>query len=106
MNEPSATPRLSGRAFRVTLLISEPAEAYRDVRVQIDGQAGLVHVFSADGRTHYLSMPASSTLVEWEDPAALQPQIRVPPLGAGAFDQMGEQMQRMIQGMQHGMGMG
>jgi hypothetical protein len=102
----SPIPRTSGRAYRVSLLGQEQVEAYPSVHVELDAEHSVVHLFSGDGATHYLTLPLARALIEWEDPAPLQPQLRLPPFGAGAFDQMGEQMQRMVQGIQHGMGMG
>ena len=59
-----------------------------------------------EGGTHYLTLPLERRLIEWEEPSPLEPQLGMPPLGAGAFEQLGEQMQRMIHGMQRGTELG
>jgi hypothetical protein len=104
LNASATQPTRSGRAYRVSILGPAQVEAYSDLHVTLDSQHGVVHVFSADAQTHYLTIPIAHALIEWKDPAELQPQLRVPPFGAGAFEQVGEQMQRMIAGMRHGLG--
>jgi hypothetical protein len=58
-----------------------------------------VHVLSADGQTHYLSIPQNKALIEWKDPLPLNPGLRVPSFQADAFQKLGEQVQRMTEGM-------
>ena len=99
MNHTIASPTVSGTAFRVTILGPQPAEAYERVHAQLDAAHGVVHVFSADAQTHYLTIPIGSALIEWQDPSALGALPRVPPFGPGAFERMGEQVQRMVEGM-------
>jgi hypothetical protein len=90
-----APPISAGLAFRLSLVLPQHVEAYENVFAQIDGGTGVVRVYSADGRTHYLSAPLSMTLIEWKDPAELDPQPRVPGFGAGALRRMGEEARRM-----------
>lgn len=104
MTDSNVNPSTAGAAFRVSILGQEQTESYRDVHVAIDPENHVVHVFSADARTHYLTVPIASTLIEWRDPSPLGPQLRLPPFGAGAFEQIGEQMQEMLKGMRHGLG--
>jgi hypothetical protein len=106
MSNPAVNPTTSGVAFRVSILGLEQVEAYANVYAALDPEHDVVHVFSSDRQTHYLTIPITRTLIEWKDPSGLQPQLRLPPLGAGAFEQLGEQMQRMMEGMAHGMGQG
>lgn len=98
------SPRTSGRAFRVSILGSDQVECYTDVHVELDGANAVVHVFDADARLHYLTIPLSVALIEWQDSAVLQPEMRLPAFGAGAFQHLGEQVQRMVEGMTHGLG--
>jgi hypothetical protein len=94
----------SGVAARVTLLAPDLSEAYERVYVQLDSGAGLVHVLSEDAATHYLTIPIGQVLIEWRPRSELQPRPRVPAYGPGAFDQMGEQMQQMLDEMERSMG--
>ena len=103
MSSPEPVPTTSGPAFRVTILGPQQAEAYEHVYATIDEARGVVHLFSHDGKTHYLSIPASAALVEWKDPTELRPRLRVAPFGPGAFDGFGEQIQNMMKGF-HGFG--
>ena len=91
-------PTVQGMAYRVAIL-SHEAEAYEGVYVQLDSDHQAVHVFSPDGQKHYLSIPATMALVEWQDPAPLVPQPRLPPFGAAAFERMAEQVERLAGGM-------
>ena len=97
-------PTTSGPAYRVTIVSAQHTEAYQDVHATIDGDRGVVHVFGPDGSTHYLTIPVGSALIEWLDPAPLHPQPRIPPYGAGAFEKLGEQVQRMAEGIGKGFG--
>jgi len=99
MDTPAIEPTTSGPAYRVTLLAPQQAEAYQGVYVRLDAQRGVVHLYSADGQTHYLTLPAGATLIEWLDPAVLEPRPRVPAFGARAWEQFGEQIQRMSEGV-------
>ena len=101
---PPASPTTSGPAFRVSILGPEQSEAYERVHVVLDERYGVVHVFGADGQTHFLTIPLSRALIEWHDPAALQPQPRIPPYGAGAFERLGVQVQRMAEGVSRAFG--
>ena len=101
MNPPVPTAITSGPAFRVTIMGPQQAEAYERVFAVLDSEHGVVHLFGHDGQTHYLTIPASSTLIEWKDPTELRPRLRVPPFGPGAFDGFGEQIQNMMKGF-HG----
>ena len=92
----------SGVAARVTLLAPDFSEAYERVYVQLD--AGVVHVLSEDAATHYLTIPVGQVLIEWRPRSELQPQPRVPVYWPGAFDQVGEQMQQMLDEMERSMG--
>lgn len=103
MNTPVVNATTSGPAFRVTIL-GEQHEAYEGVYAKIDADHGVVHVLSADALTHYLSIPINLALIEWHDPAALQPQPRVAPFSADAFQRMGEHVQRMAEGMSRSFG--
>ena len=98
MNPLEPTPTTSGPAFRVTILGPQQAEAYENVYAVIDEARRAVHLFSHDGTTHYLTIPAGAALVEWKDPTELRPRLRVPPFGPGAFDGFGEQVQNMMKG--------
>ncbi len=98
-DDPHVKATTAGPAFRVTILGPEQSEAYEQVYARLDSAHQVVHVFSADGQTHYLSIPIGSALIEWKDAAALQPRPRIPPYGPGAFESLGEQMQRMMEGM-------
>ena len=97
-------PTTAGPAFRVTIVSAQHTEAYQGVQASIDGDRGVVHLFSADGQTHYLTIPVALALVEWVDPAPLHPQPRIPPYGSGAFERLGEQVQRMAEGFGKGFG--
>ena len=99
MNSPD--PTTAGLAFRVTIMGPQQAEAYEHVYALLDDARGVVHLFGHDGRTHYLTIPAGSALIEWKDPTELRPRLRVPPFGPGAFDGFGEQIQNMMKGF-HG----
>jgi hypothetical protein len=99
-------PTTAGPAFRVSVLGEQQSEAYEMVYVQLDAANCVVHVFSADAQIHYLTIPIQRVLVEWLDPSALEPQVRMPPFGAGAFERMGEQVQRMADGMGRALGQG
>lgn len=101
-----STPITAGPAFRVTLLGEPQSEAYQGVFVQLDATHRVAHVFSADETIHYLTVPLDRALIEWTDPAPLEPQPRLPPYGPGAFERMGEQVQRMVEGMGRTMGPG
>jgi hypothetical protein len=103
VNLPYPTPTTSGPAFRVTILGPQQAEAYEHVFAMIDEARRVVHLFNHDGKTHFLSIPASSALIEWKDPTELRPRLRVPPFGPGAFDGFGQQIQNMMKGF-HGLG--
>jgi hypothetical protein len=103
VNPPDPTPTMSGPAFRVTIMGPQQAEAYERVYAVIDDARGVVHLFSHDAKTHYLSIPAGAALIEWKDPTELRPRPRVPPYGPGAFDGFGEQIQNMMKGF-HGVG--
>lgn len=105
MSNIPAGPTTAGLAFRVTLLGHE-AEAYEGVYALLDAQYPVVHVFSADAQTHYLTIPLASALIEWQDPTALQPLPRLPAFGPGAFDRLGEHVQRMAEGMGRAFGPG
>lgn len=94
----------SGVAARVTLLAPDFSEAYERVYVHLDAAAGVVHVLSEDAGTHYLTLPVSQVLIEWRPRDELHPRPRVPAYGAGAFDQVGAQMQQMLEEMERGMG--
>lgn len=104
MTDAAGAPQTAGPAYRVSILGPEQVEAYMNVHVVIDREHPVLHVFAADATTHYLTIPLSSALVEWKDPSALNPQLRMPGFGAGAFEQLGEQVQRMMEGMRHGLG--
>lgn len=106
MNSPVVKPTTSGAAFRVTIIGPQQAEAYENVYAILDSEFGVVHVLSADRTIHYLTIPITSALVEWEDPAALGAQPRMPPFGPGAFQRLGEQVQRMAEGMGNAFGPG
>lgn len=93
------SPTTVGLAFRVSILGEQQTESYERVHVRMDPTLGVVHVFSADEQTHYLTIPATRALIEWSDPAALNPQLRLAPFGPGTFERMGEQVQRMVEGM-------
>ena len=99
-------PIHSGPAFRVSILGGEQVEAYPHVHAEIDADRRVVHVFSADRQTHYLTIPLERTLIEWTDPTVLQPHLRFPPIGPAGFEQLGEQMQRFVEGMGRGFGPG
>jgi len=103
VNPLEPVPTTSGPAFRVTILGPQHAEAYEHVYAAIDEARGVVHVFSHDASTHYLSIPAGAALIEWRDPTELNPRVRMPPFGPGAFDGFGEQIQNMMKGF-HGFG--
>lgn len=92
-------PTTASVAFRFTLLGEPQSESYQGVFVQLDATYRVAHVFSADQKTHFLTVPIDRALIEWSDPASLEPQPRLPPYGPGAFDRMGEQVQRMVEGM-------
>ena len=89
----------SGPAYRVTVVGPQHTEAYEGVQALVDADRGVVHVFGADGATHYLTIPLTSALIEWHDPTPLQPQPRFPPYGTGAFERLGEHVQRMAEGI-------
>ena len=97
-NDTAPSPTTAGPAFRVTLMGAQHAEAYEGVYADLDAQHGVVHVFSSDRQVHYLTIPLGSALIEWQDPAMLQPQPRLPAFGPGAFHRIGEQMQQMFEG--------
>ena len=101
MTTPHPIPTTSGLAFRVTIMGPQQAEAYERVHAVVDSAHAVVHLFSHDGQTHYLTIPAGSALIEWKDPTELRPRLRVPPFGPGAFDGFGEQIQNMMKGF-HG----
>ena len=98
MNTPVVNAITSGPAFRVTIL-GEQHEAYEGVYAKLDAEHGVVHVLSADAQTHYLSIPVSVALIEWHDPAALQPQPRIAPFSPAAYQRMGEHAKRIAEGM-------
>ena len=106
MTGPAVQPTTSGPAFRVTVVAPQHAVAYEQVYAQLDAAHGVVHVLSADGRTHYLSVPIGCAVIEWQDAAALQPQPGIPAYAPGAFGRMGEQMQRMMDEMGGAFGQG
>ncbi|HYW05986.1 MAG TPA: hypothetical protein VE913_03460 [Longimicrobium sp.] len=91
-------------AFRVTIPGQQYAEGYENVFAKIDPAHSAVHVFSTDGATHYLTIPINSALIEWHDPAALNPGPRMPPMGAGAFERIDAQLQQMTEGMRNHFG--
>lgn len=105
MSSVPASPTTAGQAFRVTIMGQE-AEAYERVYVQLDAQFPVVHVFSTDAQTHYLTIPLASALIEWEDPAPLQPFPRLPAYGPGAFERFGEHAQRIAEGVGRAFGHG
>ena len=92
-------PTTTGVAFRVTIFGAQQAEAYQNVHVLLDDRRGVVHLFAADGRTHYLTIPLGSALIEWKDPSELDPRPRVPPFGLGAYQGFAEHVQRMAKDM-------
>jgi hypothetical protein len=96
-------PITSGRAFRISIIGPQQTEAYEDVFVSVDPTNGMAHVFDAERLHHFLSIPTVCALIEWRDPSALQPKIRVQPLAEGAFAKYGEQMQRMVKEMTQGL---
>ncbi len=98
--------KTSGPAFRVIVLGPQQAMVYEGIHVQFDPAHPVVHVLSADQQTHYLSVPVASAIVEWQDASALEPKPFVPSFGDGAFDQVGEQMQRMMNDMGRAFGQG
>lgn len=99
MSAGSPEARSGGMAFRVTLMGHPQTEAYSRVRVELDRELRLVHLFSEDGAVHYLTAALETVLIEWTDPTPLEPQPRIPPFGHGALERMGEQMQRLAEGM-------
>src|SRR5687767_13420352 len=104
MNDPNpgvlpVDPTRAGPAFRVTIIAPQHAEAYGNVYAVIDPDHAVVHVLSADGQTHYLTIPIHHALIEWRDPTSLEPQPRIPPFGAGAFERLGKEVQKMAEGM-------
>lgn len=99
MDSSTPTPRTTGPAFRVIVLFPETPAVYERVFVQLDGEYGMVHVFSEDGQTHHLSIPAPAAIVEWEDASALRPHPFIPSFVPGAWEEMGAQMQQMMEGM-------
>jgi hypothetical protein len=103
MNTPVINATTSGPAFRVTIL-GKQHEAYAGVYAKLDAEHGVVHVLSRDAQTHYLSIPINLALIEWQDPAPLEPQPRIDPFSAAAFDRMGEHAQRMAEGMSRAFG--
>jgi hypothetical protein len=98
MENPAGQPTTDGLAFRVTILGSDTPESFLNVRAQLDKDHDVVHVFSADGQTHYMSIPTSRTLIEWKDASVLEPQIRMPTFGPNSFEQAGQQISRMMEG--------
>ncbi|HEX8432941.1 MAG TPA: hypothetical protein VF625_16765 [Longimicrobium sp.] len=101
-----SAPTLSGPAFRVTILGQQYAEGYENVFAKIDPAHSAVHVFSADGETHYLTIPLNCALIEWQDPASLNPGPRISPMGAGAFARIDAQLTEMTKGMRNAFGKG
>jgi hypothetical protein len=93
------SPTTAGPAFRVSLIGPQISEAYEAVYAVLDARYPVVHVLSPDTRTHYLTIPLGSALIEWLDPRTLEPRPRIPPLGPGAFQRMQEGMQRMMEGV-------
>ena len=96
-------PTTSGPAFRVTILGPQQAESYEGVHVELDARHGVVHVLSADGATHYLSIPAGMALVEWRDPAVLEPMPRMAPFGSRGLERLGEQVRQFSEGIGRGL---
>lgn len=92
-------PTTSGPAFRVTIIGQQMAESYENVYVVLDPKGGMVHLLSADGQIHYLTIPQGSTLIEWADPSVLAPHPRVPPFGPGSFKRIQEGIGRMAEGL-------
>jgi hypothetical protein len=103
MNTPVINATTSGLAFRVSILGGQH-EAYEGVYAKLDPEHGVVHVLSRDAQIHYLSIPINLALIEWQDPAPLEPQPRIAPFGAAAFDRMSEHAQRMAEGMSRAFG--
>jgi hypothetical protein len=99
VSPPDPTPTTSGVAFRVTILAPQQAEAYEHVYAVQDEARGVVHLFGADGLTHYLTIPAGCALIEWKDPTELRPRLRMPPFGPDAFDGFGASIQNMMKGI-------
>jgi hypothetical protein len=95
MKDHDVTPQIAGVAFRVTIIGPQQAEAYENVHAVLDDKRGVVHVFSADTHTHFLTIPLGSALIEWKDPTELNPRPRIPPFGPGAYGHFGEHIQRM-----------
>ena len=62
MTSPHPIPTTSGLAFRVTIMGPQQAEAYERVHAVVDSAHAVVHLFSHDGQTHYLTIPAGSAL--------------------------------------------
>jgi|GEM_PF-5444802 hypothetical protein len=96
-----SAPTVSGPAFRVTILGQQYAEGFENVFAKIDAAHSAVHVFSADGETHYLTIPITAALIEWHDPAPLNSVPRLPAMGAGAFERMDAQLQQMTESMRN-----
>jgi hypothetical protein len=103
MNTPVINATTSGPAFRVSIL-GEQHEAYERVYAKLDPEHGVVHVLSRDAQIHYLSIPINLALIEWQDPAPLEPQLRVAPIGTAAFERIGEHAQRMAERMSRAFG--
>lgn len=104
MNSESASPMTAGLAFRVTLTCVAPPEAYQGVYVRMDERSGVVHIFAADMRTHFLTIPLSGVIVEWRDPAELKPQPRTAPYGPSSFEELGAHLQKMTEALGQGFG--
>lgn len=94
----------AGHAFRITLTCVTPPEAYRGVYVRLDEAMRVVHIFAADTLTHFLTIPLSSVLVEWRDPAELKPQPRTPPYGPANFEELGDQLRQITESMGKALG--
>lgn len=97
-------PNTAGLAFRVTIIGPQQAEAYENVHVILDDARGVVHLFGPDARTHFLTIPISSALIEWKDPTELNPRPRIPPFGPGAYGHFGEHLQQMAKDLGGGFG--
>ena len=99
MSSESAIPLTEGVVFRVTLAHGDQLEAYPGAYVRLDAANGVVHIFSKDAQTHYLTIPLSRAIIEWRDPSALEPQPRTSPYGSTAFDAIERHMEKMTKAM-------
>lgn len=95
MTNEATSIRTSGTAFRVIVLAGQHAIAYRNVQVKLDPSAGLLHLLDEGGTRHYLSAPMTLCIVEWSDPAALEPEPFMPVFASGAYERMLQQIAQM-----------